>query len=179
MYVHTILLAGAGDECFKRRNINITHCPVSCDTSLAATDSNMLAVPFRQAVVCVWACLLNRESFTTVSTCSTSPSSKVFLLCYLFTFAKAEEGLSKKTKSPAEGFLLQTILLQCPKFAIIFGRFFFQKSRGLSKNSGVSPSFWQPGTVARWQPEFLVAGDFIGRQPEFLIAGLRKTAIIS
>jgi hypothetical protein len=30
------------------------------------------------------------------------------------------------------------------------------------KNSGVSPSFWQPGTLPRWQPEFVVVGDFIG-----------------
>jgi hypothetical protein len=35
----------------------------------------------------------------------------------------------------------------------------------------VSPSLWPPGTLPRRQPEFVVAGDFIGRQPEFLIAG--------
>ena len=50
------------------------------------------------------------------------------------------------------------------------GDFFFKVQRSV-KNSGVSPSFWQPGTLPRCQPDFVVAGDFIGRQTEFLIVG--------
>ncbi len=50
------------------------------------------------------------------------------------------------------------------------GDFFFKVQRSV-KNSGVSPSFWQPGTLPRCQPDFVVDGDFIGRQTEFLIAG--------
>jgi hypothetical protein len=48
--------------------------------------------------------------------------------------------------------------------------FFFFKVQRSVKNSGVIPSFWQPGTLPRWKPEFVVTGDFIGRQPEFWIS---------
>ena len=52
----------------------------------------------------------------------------------------------------------------------VWDDFVFKVQRSV-KNSGVIPSFWQPGTLPRWQPEFVVAGDFIGHQPVFLIAG--------
>jgi hypothetical protein len=53
--------------------------------------------------------------------------------------------------------------------------FFFKVVQRSVKNSGVSPSFWQPGTLPRWQPEFVVGGDFIRRQPEFWMTTDSKT----
>ncbi len=52
--------------------------------------------------------------------------------------------------------------------ASAWGDFFFKVQRSV-KNSGVIPRFWQPGTLPRCQPEFVVPGDFIGHQSVFLI----------
>ena len=61
----------------------------------------------------------------------------------------------------------------------MWGDIFFKVRRSVT-NSGVNPSLCPPGTLPRWQSEFVVAGDYCRTSVRvFDTRRLRKTAIIS